>query len=140
MTTNRSEFEKIDGYWRCIHCGCKWRDNANDTVSLFDANQHSCFKCESLSTAESCEWKISVEQINHPKHYGGSQDPYEAIKVIEAWGLGFCLGNVVKYICRAGNKEGALAIDDLKKAEWYLQREISMYYHKQLVTNEHPTS
>lgn len=39
-----------------------------------------------------------VEQVNHPKHYGGAENPYEAIKVIEAWSLGFCLGNTVKYI------------------------------------------
>lgn len=63
------------------------------------------------------------EAIHHPAHYGGAENPYEAIKVIEAWGLGFCLGNVVKYIARAGRK-GAL-IEDLKKARWYLDREIA---------------
>lgn len=63
-----------------------------------------------------------TEKINHPAHYGGDT-PYEAIKVIEAWGLGFCLGNTVKYIARAEHK-GA-TIEDLKKARWYLDREIS---------------
>lgn len=62
------------------------------------------------------------EQVNHPKHYGGEENPYEAIKVIEAWKLGFCLGNVVKYISRAGKKDNTL--QDLKKAAWYLDREI----------------
>lgn len=42
--------------------------------------------------------------VNHPPHYGGADNPYEAIKVIEAWGLGFCVGNAVKYIARAGKK------------------------------------
>lgn len=37
------------------------------------------------------------ESINHPTHYGGQQNPYEAIKIIEALDLGFCLGNTVKY-------------------------------------------
>lgn len=60
--------------------------------------------------------------INHPAHYGGSENTYEAIKVIEAWHLGFNLGNVVKYISRAGKKGNKL--EDLKKAQWYLQREI----------------
>lgn len=60
--------------------------------------------------------------VNHPAHYGGADNPYEAIKVIEAWGLGFCLGNTVKYISRA-EKKGA-ALEDLRKAAWYLQREI----------------
>lgn len=63
------------------------------------------------------------EKINHPAHYGGDT-VYEAIKVIEAWGLGFCLGNTVKYICRAGKKPRA-TLDDLKKARWYLDREIT---------------
>lgn len=63
------------------------------------------------------------ERIDHPPHYGGDS-VYEAIKVIEAWSLGFCLGNVVKYISRAGKKDGATELDDLKKAAWYLDREI----------------
>jgi len=62
------------------------------------------------------------ERVDHPAHYGGKDDPYEAIKVIEAWGLGFCLGNTVKYISRAERK-GA-PIEDLEKAAWYLAREI----------------
>ena len=61
-------------------------------------------------------------QVNHPTHYGGQENPYEAIKVIEAWGLGFNLGNVVKYLSRAGKKGDTL--EDLRKAAWYLNREI----------------
>lgn len=64
-----------------------------------------------------------AEAVNHPAHYGGADNPYEAIKVIEAWQLGFCLGNTVKYISRAGKKGDV--IEDLKKARWYLDREIS---------------
>lgn len=63
-----------------------------------------------------------AEAVHHPSHYGGADNPYEAIKVIEAWQLGFCLGNTVKYISRAGKKDAA--IQDLKKARWYLDREI----------------
>lgn len=59
--------------------------------------------------------------IDHPAHYGGDTT-YEAIKVIEAWGLGFTLGNAVKYICRAGAKGSA--VEDLKKAVWYVQHEV----------------
>jgi hypothetical protein len=64
-----------------------------------------------------------ADTVNHPAHYGGADNPYEAIKVIEAWGLGFCLGNTVKYIARAEHK-GA-TVEDLKKARWYLDREIA---------------
>lgn len=62
------------------------------------------------------------EAVNHPQHYGGAAHPYEAIKVIDAWQLGFSLGNAVKYISRAGKKDDRL--QDLKKALWYLQHEI----------------
>lgn len=63
------------------------------------------------------------DPVDHPAHYGGRDDQYEAIKVIEAWKLGFCLGNTVKYIARAGKKDALL--QDLKKARWYLDREIA---------------
>ena len=72
-----------------------------------------------------------ADTVNHPPHYGGGENPYEAIKVIEAWGLGFCLGNVVKYISRAGKKRRGRAgkksalVEDLKKARWYLDHEIA---------------
>lgn len=49
----------------------------------------------------------------------------EAWDAIEAWGLGFNLGNVVKYIARLGRKKGSQALDDLKKARAYLDREIA---------------
>jgi hypothetical protein len=65
-----------------------------------------------------------MEQVNHPKHYGGAENPYEAIKVIEAWDLDFCLGNTVKYISRAGKKEPEKTVQDLEKAKWYLERAI----------------
>ena len=62
------------------------------------------------------------ELVNHPNHYGVKDNPYEAIKVIEAWKLGFCLGNTIKYISRAGKKDDT--IQELEKALWYLKREI----------------
>ncbi len=65
------------------------------------------------------------EQVNHPPHYGGEDSPYEAIKVIEAWELDFCLGNTVKYIARAGKKDPSKTIQDLEKAKWYLERKIA---------------
>ena len=64
------------------------------------------------------------EMVNNPLHYGGADNPYEAIKVIESWGLDFHLGNTVKYISRAGFKNPEKELEDLKKAAWYLQRRI----------------
>ena len=60
------------------------------------------------------------ESVAHPSHY--NMGKYEAIDVIEDWELGFNLGNTVKYISRAGHKDNIL--QDLKKALWYLDREI----------------
>lgn len=65
--------------------------------------------------------------VDHPEHYGGVDNPYEAIKVIEAWtsaeaSYGFCIGNALKYICRAGKKDGSSIVQDLRKAIWYLER------------------
>ena len=64
------------------------------------------------------------EMVNHPEYYGGSENKYEAIKVIDAWDLGFSLGNPVKYISRSGKKDKDKEIQDLKKAAWYLQHHI----------------
>ena len=61
--------------------------------------------------------------VNHPDHYkaGG----IETIDSIEAKGLSYHLGNVVKYVSRAGKKDGNSYLQDLQKAEWYLQRAIN---------------
>jgi hypothetical protein len=58
--------------------------------------------------------------INHPPHY--TQGGVETIDFIEAKKLGYNLGNVVKYITRADHKGSR--IEDLRKAKWYLEREI----------------
>jgi hypothetical protein len=68
---------------------------------------------------------MDKEMVNHPNHYGGESNPYEAIKVIDAWDLDFCLGNTVKYISRAGKKNTDKELEDLKKALWYLQHKIN---------------
>lgn len=60
------------------------------------------------------------ERVQHPAHYGGADDPYEAIKVINAWQLDFRLGSVLKYIKRHGRKPEEGAEVDLKKAVFYL--------------------
>lgn len=67
-------------------------------------------------------WKAihDREMVNHPDHYQGNK--FEVIDVIEDYELGFHLGNAVKYILRAGKKDARK--QDLKKALWYIQREI----------------
>lgn len=62
-----------------------------------------------------------TDSVNHPKHYNAHPSGIECIDVVEH--MGFNLGNAIKYIWRADLK--ADAIEDLRKARWYIEREIS---------------
>ena len=62
--------------------------------------------------------------VNHPSHY--TDGGIETMDFIEAKNLGFHLGNVVKYVSRAGKKNTDNEIQDLEKALWYLKRYISL--------------
>lgn len=77
------------------------------------------------------EWEDFVEMtnkipkedlVNHPSHYCNHPSGIECIQITEH--MNFCLGNCQKYIWRAGLKEGSNALQDLKKAQFYLNREI----------------
>lgn len=83
-----------------------------------------------------------TDAVNHPSHYGGKDNPYEARKVIRAWGLGFNLGNVAKYVARAGKKDPAKLIEDLEKAAFYLQDEIDFLKQQRdsAITRKEPQS
>jgi len=70
------------------------------------------------------------EHVNHPQHYGGKNNEYEAIKVIDAWDLGFSLGNTIKYISRAGKKGKDKELQDLRKGLWYLEHHIEQLEQK----------
>jgi hypothetical protein len=67
--------------------------------------------------------QVAHDPIDHPRHY--TSGGVETIEAIEAWQLGFHLGNAVKYISRAGKKDPDKTLEDLKKARWYLDREIA---------------
>lgn len=64
-----------------------------------------------------------MSKVDHPSHYR-KDTGFEAIDVIEAWELNFNLGNALKYISRCGKKSTDTAGEDLKKAMWYIDREI----------------
>lgn len=61
-----------------------------------------------------------TKQVDHPDHY--NKGKFEVIDVIEDWKLGFNLGNAIKYLARADHK--GHRTEDLKKAIWYIQREL----------------
>lgn len=109
-------------------------DEIAEVIKRLETDPHGysdrifCRACENEQTQRLTDnarsLRVEEETINHPSHYGGGDNPYEAIKVIEAWELGFALGNAVKYISRAGKKT-ANPLEDLRKARWYLDREIT---------------
>ena len=92
----------------------KWKRDAGieDNQSADDAPAHTS---EQLADIE------RREVVAHPDYY--KRGGIEAIDAIEAWELGFNLGNVVKYIARCGRKSDNV-LGDLKKAAWHLNREI----------------
>lgn len=92
----------------------------------YDTNGNEIYEEESTNDAPTYaqEQLADIERregVNHPSYY--KRGGVEAIDAIEAWELGFHLGNVVKYIARAGRKT-ADSLQDLQKAAWYLDREI----------------
>ena len=67
-----------------------------------------------------------MSNVNHPSHYNQNKNGIEVIDIIEGqdWGAGFNRGNILKYVLRAGYKDSSKELEDLKKAAWYLNREI----------------
>ena len=64
------------------------------------------------------------DPVHNPSHY--QQGGFETWDVIDAWGLDYFLGNVVKYVSRAGKKDPTKTIEDLEKAMAYLNKEIEL--------------
>ena len=73
--------------------------------------------------------KIADDNVNHPSHYASGK--IEVIDFIEDKELGFHLGNAIKYISRAGKKDPDKTVEDLKKAVWYINRQISLLEDKE---------
>ena len=70
------------------------------------------------------------DPVNRPSYYADGK--IEVITYIEDKKLGFCLGNAIKYISRAGKKDPRKEVEDLKKAIWYIERRISQLEDKRL--------
>lgn len=64
------------------------------------------------------------DNINHPSHY--CDGSIEVIDYIEDKNFGYHLGNAIKYISRAGKKDPSKTVEDLRKAEWYIERYIQL--------------
>ncbi len=96
-------------------------------------NGCTCVDCENLAKtnaslkrfAEELKENAKMQDVDaiNPSHYKFSD--LEPIEVTERWKLGYNLGTVLKYLARAGKKDPSKEIEDLKKARWYLDRQIS---------------
>lgn len=88
--------------------------------STYEKEWYECMKCGTNFRIE--DVPAPFDPIESPAHYVGKG--MHAIDVIDAFDLNFNLGNAVKYILRAGKKDDK--IQDLKKAIWYISREIEI--------------
>ena len=85
----------------------------------------------SYPLATEIDWQkrvVNLAEGPRPEYYGGKDSLYEVFQVLEAWGLDkdFYLGNVVKYVARAGKKNKSTEKEDLQKALVYLQKRIDL--------------
>lgn len=96
--------------------GCKFTKDGNCTIRIITASESE------LDNAINIINGVNEDVVNCPKHY--TDGKIEVIEFIEDKKLGFCLGNAVKYIARAGKKDPTKEVEDLKKARWYIERRI----------------
>jgi len=109
-----------------IYCECGHDLHEHEHTDGYrgDCKNHEC-GCERFKRSEqltAIPKGNGVEEVDHPSHYGGADDPFEHVKVCEAKGWGYHVGNATKYLWRMGQKPGQSEIKDLKKAIWYLTR------------------
>ena len=104
-------------------------DDGDMCMKHSDCPSKDSFGNCAIAHASTCKYQKRYyakenDPINHPAHYtfGG----IEVLDAIEAWRLPYHLGNVVKYVARAGHKDPSKEIEDLKKAQVYLERYINM--------------
>lgn len=119
--------ELIYESYTCASCG------QGSTSPAYAIHEHDCdgemypgklFKKKPEET--------KYDPVNRPKHYN-PDSPYETIKIIEhmGWAEHYCRGNALKYLMRAGKKEGEPELRDLKKAAWYINRLVSILEKKE---------
>lgn len=113
-----------------LYAYCKGRDCADCKLCVINNWEHPCHMgCPHIgeSPETDLDRAISIindksDAVNSPSHYADGK--IEVIDFIEDKKLGFCLGNAVKYIARAGKKDPTKEVEDLKKARWYIERRI----------------
>lgn len=120
------QLNKIKEFLLHRHSGDKYLHEQNGLLIAIDRAEAQQKNPLPTGTMQANGAKDVVETVNHPPHYGGDTT-YEAIKVIESWRAGFNLGCALKYIRRSlfQGRPVFKVPEDLKKAAWYLNRELS---------------
>lgn len=95
----------------------------NEEKTAEDAVKNTCEEFEKNAKKAGWSYAPSSDMVNSPSHYKGHK--FEVIDIIEDFDLNFRKGNALKYLLRAGHKDDYF--QDLKKAIWYLNREIDAY-------------
>ena len=105
---------------QCLNKG----DYCPSDFQMKDSCEDGWGDCEKCWDKEYVEDNVEPtnDPVNRPAHY--TDGKIEVIEFIEDKKLGFCLGNAVKYIARAGKKDPTKTVEDLKKAKWYIERRI----------------
>ncbi len=109
-------------------CICSFMDYLVEEANKLSENKSD----ETLKKDTDKSPKSEKEKYSY---YGGKDNPYEAIKIIKAWDLDFCLGNVIKYTLRAGKKNKDTVAEDLTKAISYLNYELEKVLGKSVTRN-----
>lgn len=117
---------EADKYYQCNEDGIEL---CNPIIEESKYLTKDIIDCKMFMDYEKCKCetdnqnKTQIEDVvNHPSHY--TYGSIEVMDYIEDKGFNFALGNAVKYISRAGRKDANKEIEDLEKANWYLNREI----------------
>ena len=115
-----------------IHCdsksdcfGCPLFGNpvpCYENDKYVEENYNLIFDSNNMPTEPCKIFEYENDPVNRPSHY--TDGKIEVIDFIQDKKLGFCLGNAIKYIARAGKKDPDKTIEDLKKARWYIDRQI----------------
>lgn len=120
--------EHCKTYFSCSGCKLHFRGSGgchtDATDSEVDRNYRILFgdKDPTVYPMNHIRENLGMDPVNRPAHY--TDGKIEVIEYIEDKKLGFCLGNAIKYISRAGKKDPTKEIEDLKKAKWYIERRI----------------
>lgn len=123
----------------CDNCGKQYI--AREVLGIVTEYKESFF-CRTCNSQQNFSWQLPKNQasqpvtifdpVTRPKH--SMHAGIETITVIEAWECNYNIGNVVKYVSRWKEKNG---LEDLKKARWYLEREIKT--QEEMLKKQEPT-